>query len=125
MDKETMKLFTLIAEGTDKEKLDSAMKIVNGAEDQTLKSELDNFGVAMMQAKNSTEMDKVKDSLKLYFKKQMSLVFCQAFVYGQKYQHAIDLVVITEAVNKANDEVSGTEKNQATEEKGEECSISE
>lgn len=125
MNKETQKLFTLIAEGSKKEQLDSAMKLINGAEDQTLRNELSNFGVTMMQAKDSVAMEKVTDALGLYFKKQMALVFCQAFAYGQKYQHAIDLIVIPEAVEKARDEIMAKSEAELSDKKETEGEISE
>ncbi len=92
--KKLEELFAKIAEGNDEERLGAAMEIINSAEDQTLKNELFNFAITMATTKNSVEQDEVIDALKLYFKKQISLIFVQAFTYGQKYQHAIDLVAL-------------------------------
>lgn len=98
-------LFIKIAEGTGEESMDSAMEIINGADDTVLRSELNNFVTTMMTAKTSADMDKVGDALKLYFKKQMAKVFIQAFTFGQKYQHAIDIVSIQGAMEEAVEEV--------------------
>ena len=97
-------LFGKIAEGEGQESIDAAMEIINSAPDSVMHSEFTNFMLAMMQAKTSTEQDEVINSLKLYFKKQMGLLFIQAFTYGQKYQHAIDLVVIPQSIEKALEE---------------------
>jgi len=109
-------LFKDIAEGDSEKSLKAAMQIVNTADDKVLQSELTNFALTMSTAKDSVEQDKVIDALNLYFKKQMSLLFIQAFTFGQKYQHAIDLIVIPEALEKSKEEILAKEATELKEE---------
>lgn len=93
-------LFMKIADGDQEERQKAATEIINSADDAVLRGEITNFAMTMQQAKDSVEQDKVINALNLYFKKQMAAVFCQSFAYGQKYQHAVDLIIIPQQLQQ-------------------------
>lgn len=76
------------------ERAEVALKIVNYACDRTMVSELNNFCLTMQTAKSEGEQQKVMNSLLLYTKKQLSMVFAQAFQEGQTFQHNLALKAI-------------------------------
>ena len=97
-------LFQAMAEGSADTSIEAAKEIINSAPDRAMTREIETFTLAMLNAKTSIDQDNVTNALKMYIKKQMSLLFIQAFTYGQKYQYSIDKVLMPVAFEKAIEE---------------------
>lgn len=75
-------------------KAEYAFQIIINTSDVKLRSEINNFAITMGTAKDSVEQEKVMEACNLYVKKQLAMIFSQAFEEGQKFQHNLSIKAI-------------------------------